>query len=240
MAVDALPAGLNWGGSQIFDLILSASWIIKIVLMILLFFSVVSWAIIFYKYRFFKREKRSTHRFLQFFGKESRIREIQREAEQCPESSLGALFLEGYQKLIRIGGNHQAGDEKSLKKVERSLRSTIQDEISHQEEYLSFLATTGNVSPFVGLFGTVLGIINAFQEISRQQTASIAAVAPGLAEALVATAFGLFAAIPAVVGYNIFLNRIRVSSSQMEAFSLELRDLFEEQMAHGEVLEVKG
>jgi len=240
MAVDALPAGLNWGGSQIFDLILSASWIIKIVLMILLFFSIVSWAIIFYKYRFFKREKRSTQRFLQFFGKESRIREIQREAEQCPESSLGALFLEGYQKFIRIGGNHQAKDEKGLKKVERSLRSAIQDEISHQEGYLSFLATTGNVSPFVGLFGTVLGIINAFQEIARQQTASIAAVAPGLAEALVATAFGLFAAIPAVVGYNIFLNRIRVSSSQMEAFSLELRDLFEEQMAHGEVLKVKG
>lgn len=226
-------------GSQIFNLVVSASWIIKIVLMILLFFSVVSWAIIFYKYRFFKREKQSTQRFLQFFGRGEGIREIQREAENCPESSLAVLFLEGHQKLVRIAGAHQAEDEKSLRKVERSLRGTIQEEISHQEGYLSFLATAGNVSPFVGLFGTVLGIINAFQEISRQQTASIAAVAPGLSEALIATAFGLFAAIPAVVGYNIFLNRIRVSASQMEAFSLELRDFFEEQMARGEISEAK-
>lgn len=240
MVEDAFPAELNLAGFQIFNLVLSASWIIKIVLVILLFLSVVSWAIIFYKYRFFKREKRSTQRFLQFFGKESHIREIQREAEKFPESSLAVLFLEGYQKLIRITGDHPSGDEKSLKKIERSMRSTIQEEISHQEGYLSFLATAGNVSPFVGLFGTVLGIINAFQEIARQQTASIAAVAPGLAEALIATAFGLFAAIPAVVGYNIFLNQIRVSSSQMEAFSLELRDFFEEQMARGKILKVKG
>ncbi|HEX9759023.1 MAG TPA: MotA/TolQ/ExbB proton channel family protein [Nitrospiria bacterium] len=224
-----MPEGFHWGGSQILEVVLSSSWIIKLVLLLLLLFSVVSWAIIFYKYRIFKKEKRATRHFLQFVSHREDIAEMKREAERCVDSSLASLFLEGYRRVYRRGEHGQNGDPARVRGLERSIKSSIQEEIAHQEEYLSFLATTGNVSPFVGLFGTVLGIINAFQEIGRQQTASIATVAPGLAEALVATAAGLFAAIPAVIAYNIFLNRIRVSSSQMEAFSLELMELFEEQ-----------
>jgi Cell division and transport-associated protein TolQ (TC 2.C.1.2.1) len=98
----------------------------------------------------------------------------------------------------------------------------VQDQIARQEAYLPFLATTGNITPFVGLLGTVMGIIDAFGEIGKQGTASIAAVAPGVAEALVATAAGLFTAIPAVIAYNYFLNRIRKSAFRAEAFSIEL------------------
>lgn len=223
-----MPEGFHWGGSQILEVVLSSSGIIKLVLILLFLFSVVSWAIIFYKYQFFKKEKRATRHFLQFVSHRDDISDIKREAERCVDSSLASLFLEGYRRFHRLEGHRRNGDPAGLRSLERSMKSSIQDEIAHQEEYLSFLATTGNVSPFVGLFGTVLGIINAFQEIGRQQTASIATVAPGLAEALVATAAGLFAAIPAVIAYNVFLNRIRRSSSQMGAFSLELMELFEE------------
>ena len=232
----ALPVGFHWGGSQIMEVILSASWITKLVLLILFIFSVVSWAIILYKYRFFRRARQATRQFLRFFGQNDEIATIKREAEHCMDSPLSALFLEAYRRFKRANGHFRNGDESGLKGLERSLRSTIQDEVAHQEEYLSFLATTGNVSPFVGLFGTVLGIIDAFQEIGRQGTASIAAVAPGLAEALVATAAGLFAAIPAVVAFNFYMNRIRLTASQMEAFSMELMDLFEERRDREEVL----
>jgi biopolymer transport protein TolQ len=108
----------------------------------------------------------------------------------------------------------------------------MQDQISKQEIYLPFLATTGNVTPFVGLLGTVLGIINAFAEIGRQGTASIAAVAPGVAEALVATAAGLFAAIPAVIAYNYFLTRIRKAAFRAEAFSIEFLNRLRTQPKH--------
>ncbi len=232
----ALPVGFHWGGSQVMEVILAASWITKLVLVVLLIFSVVSWAIILYKYRFFRRAKQATRQFLRFFGKGEEIVAIKREAEHCTDSPLAALFLEGYRRFKRMNSHSRNGDETGLKSLERSLRGTIQDEITHHEGYLSFLATTGNVSPFVGLFGTVLGIIDAFQEIGRQGTANIAAVAPGLAEALVATAAGLFAAIPAVVAYNFYMNRIRLTASQMEAFSMELMDLFEEQREREEVL----
>jgi biopolymer transport protein TolQ len=103
------------------------------------------------------------------------------------------------------------------------------------EEYLTFLATTGNVTPFIGLFGTVLGIIDAFQEIGRQGTASIAAVAPGVAEALLATAAGLFVAIPAVVAYNYFVNRVRIMSTELEIFITECVVLLEQKQRNGAV-----
>jgi len=115
-----------------------------------------------------------------------------------------------------------------LKILERTLRRSVDEQVGLLESYLSFLATTGNVSPFIGLFGTVLGIISAFQGISRQGTASITAVAPGVSEALVATAAGLLAAIPAVVAYNYYVSRIRGMASEMEAFSTDFLSLVEE------------
>jgi biopolymer transport protein TolQ len=112
--------------------------------------------------------------------------------------------------------------------LEKVVQYIIHGQISQQESYLPFLATTGNITPFIGLFGTVIGIMNAFREIGEQGSSSIAAVAPGVAEALVATAAGLFAAIPAVIAYNYFLTKIRKSSYRVEAFSIEFLNALDE------------
>ncbi|MBI3802208.1 MAG: MotA/TolQ/ExbB proton channel family protein [Nitrospirae bacterium] len=116
--------------------------------------------------------------------------------------------------------------------LQRTLQSGIQDEMAHQERYLHLLATVGNTAPFVGLFGTVWGIIDSFQEIGRQGNANIASVAPGVSEALIATAAGLFVAIPSVIAYNIFVNKLRKMEVQLEVFASELTSLVEEKMFH--------
>jgi len=132
---------------------------------------------------------------------------------------LAALFAEAYRRALHDEGSGTAG---SSRQVERGLAQIVDRQLLEEEEYLGVLATVGNVSPFVGLFGTVLGIIQAFQEIGRQGTASIAAVAPGVAEALVATAAGLFSAIPAVVAYNYFLSQIHRHSTRLNVFRQDL------------------
>jgi len=115
-----------------------------------------------------------------------------------------------------------------LTSLERRMRGTIREEVTNQEQYLGLLATTSNVAPFIGLFGTVWGIIIAFREIAAMGSASISAVAPGVAEALVATAAGLFAAIPAVIAFNYFISRVRTEAAQMETFAVEFIDLLYE------------
>ena len=142
------------------------------------------------------------------------------------------LFAEAYRRVLSDGESTamteaEPRESEASRHLERILRQMSDRQLMQEEEYLSALATVGNVSPFVGLFGTVLGIIQAFQEIGRQGTASIAAVAPGVAEALVATAAGLFAAIPAVVAYNYFLNQIRRHATQLDVFRQDLLALAE-------------
>ena len=118
-----------------------------------------------------------------------------------------------------------------MRSVQGWLRTAVERQIIRLEEHLSFLATTGNVSPFIGLFGTVLGIIDSFQSMGRLGTASIAAVAPGVAEALLATAAGLFAAIPAVVAYNYYVNRVKILVGEMETFSADFINRVEERLS---------
>ena len=136
-----------------------------------------------------------------------------------------AYSLKSGDDLQSLDESEQAAGHKIL---ERTLKRSVDQQVGLLESYLAFLATTGNVSPFIGLFGTVLGIISAFQGISRQGTASITAVAPGVSEALVATAAGLLAAIPAVVAYNYYVSRIRVMASDMEAFTTDFLSRVEE------------
>jgi biopolymer transport protein TolQ len=149
------------------------------------------------------------------------------------------LFMEALGRSgnpsVQKGEGRKGQTTRHPESVNRYMRAIAQDELSHLEHYLSFLATTGNVCPFIGLFGTVWGIIDAFQQIGIQGTASIAAVAPGVSEALVATAAGLFAAIPAVVGFNYYLNRLRVLSNQIDAFSAEFLGVLEERHAEVQV-----
>ncbi len=220
--------------SNILGLITKAGWMAWSVLVILLLFSIVSWGIIFLKYRVLRHATSESNKFRSVFRKSASLSEVSKKVEQHRGSPLANVFHEGYQGLAGIlkskEGTSYTSDEigQIMKRSERILRSSIQDEASYFERYLVFLATTGNVTPFVGLFGTVIGIINAFQQIGQMGTASIAAVAPGIAEALVATAAGLAAAIPAVVAYNYFLNKIKQLSTDMDSFAAEFLSYVEE------------
>jgi len=207
----------------------------KVVLLLLFLVSVVSWTIILFKWRAFRTGDRDDLRFLNAYGKTQDQDELRRHARRLPASPTAVAYLGIVERLHAESGgaSKEAGGTGSAKSaepsveidrqyLERVVAHLLQDQISKQEAYLPFLATTGNITPFVGLLGTVMGIIDAFGEIGKQGTASIAAVAPGVAEALVATAAGLFTAIPAVIAYNYFLTRIRKSAFRAESFSIEL------------------
>lgn len=206
----------------------------KVVLLVLFLFSVVSWTIILLKSRTFRAGDRDDRRFMNAFAKTKDQEELRRQARRLPASPTAMLFLgvtdrlQGQARDGREGltvGSADPVEEPSpadRQYLDRVVAHLVQDQIAKQETYLPFLATTGNITPFIGLLGTVMGIIDAFGEIGKQGTASISAVAPGVAEALVATAAGLFTAIPAVIAYNYFLNRIRKSAFRAEAFSIEL------------------
>ncbi|HXC61129.1 MAG TPA: MotA/TolQ/ExbB proton channel family protein [Nitrospiria bacterium] len=229
---------------DIMDLIASSSLVTKLVILILLVLSVVSWAIIFYKAKYFRKAKRENRQFLEVYDQSDEPFRLKKTAERFPASPLANVFLQairfqdpGEAKIETDSPAFNGGDEPGRAyRSERLLRSAGQEILSQMEEYLSFLASTGNVSPFIGLFGTVLGIINAFQEIGRQGTASIAAVAPGVAEALLATAAGLFVAIPSVVAYNYFVNKLRIMTSELEIFTTECMILLEQKQRNSTVV----
>jgi len=206
--------------SEITSLLLGASPVTKVVLVILLGLSVLSWAIIFYKATVFRQAARQNRQFLGIFSLADG-EAVRRAAERHPSSPMAVVWTEATKAPPTVDPDRgpQYGNDRHA--LEVRFRRSIEMELNRYEEYLPFLATTGNVAPFVGLFGTVLGIIDSFQSISRMGTASISAVAPGIAEALVATAAGLFAAIPAVVAYNYYLSRLRRLTTHLESFSAE-------------------
>ena len=207
----------------VLHLIGGSGWITKSVLLVLIGFSVATWAVIFQKWRSFRALGADNAAFVAVYQRSESLKELA-EAQGLPSGrGLGFVFSDGMDKVRRHGPG-ESGVE-WLASLERRLRGTIREEVNNQERYLGLLATTANVAPFIGLFGTVWGIITAFQEIAAMGSASIAAVAPGVAEALVATAAGLFAAIPAVVGYNYFINQVRAQASLMETFAIEFVDL---------------
>ncbi len=223
--------------SGFFDFVSSLSLVSKLVLLSLVLFSIGSWAVILYKWRLFRALEVSDQRFLTAFGRYEYPLEASRDAHRHKDSALVAVYVEvaACYQLDGNGGSRladeslRAGGEglPTQRYVERVLAHAIQEQINKTESYLPFLATTGNITPFVGLLGTVLGIIDAFREIGLQGTASISAVAPGVAEALVATAAGLFVAIPAVIAYNYFLGRVRQMAFRMDRFAIELTNALE-------------
>jgi biopolymer transport protein TolQ len=208
--------------------------VVKLVLIILIYFSVVSWAIIFYKLLQVYRANRESERFLEFFWKTKRFDTISTQLDRFPNSPLSLMFNEGYTELKKLmeAGEQQVDDPTvistevgGIDNISRALRRATTSEITRLEKYTTFLATTGSTAPFIGLFGTVWGIMNAFKGIGETGSASLAVVAPGIAEALIATAIGLVAAIPAVMGYNHFQNKIRVVVAQMDNFSTEFLNI---------------
>jgi biopolymer transport protein TolQ len=208
------------------ELILRSSPIAKLVLLILLIFSVVSWAIIFAKSRATKVAEQQSGQFLQAFEQATRWADLQSGSATLKQSPLVAIFQAAHQEL-------QKQKRLNLDAVQRVMQSAAIDETTRLEKSLGWLASTASAAPFIGLFGTVVGIILAFQGLSMSTTASIQAVAPGIAEALIATAAGIAAAVPAVLGYNHYLNRIKVLASEMDSFMLRLLNFIEREATGG-------
>ncbi len=207
--------------------------VVKIVLIILLYFSVVSWTIIFFKLLQVYRANTESERFLEFFWKTKRFDLVNAQLDRFANSPLSVMFNEGYGELKKLmeKGEHPeepngiSTDLGGIDNIARALRRATTSEITRLEKYLTFLATTGATAPFIGLFGTVWGIMTAFKGIGETGSASLAVVAPGIAEALIATAIGLVAAIPAVMGYNHFQHKIKVVISEMDSFSTEFLNI---------------
>ncbi|MBI4686279.1 MAG: protein TolQ [Nitrospirae bacterium] len=202
-------------GDTALDLILKAGIVVKFVLLILFFFSIVSWAIIFYKFRLLSKIERESEEFHRAFRKGKDRDIVYQSAKRMSVSPFASLFRAAYQE-----------GEASGEEIRRTLKRVEALEAARLESHLTFLATTGSTAPFIGLFGTVWGIMNSFRGIGRMGSASLAVVAPGIAEALIATAVGLAAAIPAVVAYNYYLSRVRKNIIAMEDFSQELTEYF--------------
>jgi biopolymer transport protein TolQ len=209
-----------------FELLLRASPIAKAVLILLLVFSIYSWAIIITKWRWLGDAEKQTKEFLARFQRGGKLSDLSQGADPSSRSPLVRVFLAGFDEISNQIGEGD-GHVRSIDSLTRVLQSATISEVSQMERRLSWLATTANASPFIGLFGTVVGIIIAFQGLSTASASSIQAVAPGIAEALIATAAGIAAAVPAAIFYNQFLNRIKGLTGTIDRFSLELINLVE-------------
>jgi biopolymer transport protein TolQ len=210
--------------------------VVSMVLYLLILASVVSWGIILFKARQIRAARRESERFIEGFWETKNLTTIHAASQEMKRSPVAQVFRAGYQELVRLTrAKRQArGEELSLTtelggvaNVERAMRRAASQELTQLERALTFLATTASATPFIGLFGTVWGIMHAFLGLSATQSSSIQAVAPGIAEALIATAAGLFAAIPAVVAYNHFSRQIRVLSADMDNFAFEFLNIAE-------------
>ncbi len=224
-SVDTLNTGM-------LALVWNAGPIAKAILVVLLIFSIVSWALIVDKGWQFRRVRRQTLEFLKIFREGRRPSIVYGAARRTRESPLAQLYTAAYQEVSGATDNDRAIDEideglpgERLEAVHRALRRAAAHEVAQLERYLPFLATTASATPFIGLFGTVWGIIAAFHGIGQQGSASLAVVAPGISEALIATAAGLGAAIPAVIGYNYFVNRVKHWATEMDGFTLDLLNI---------------
>lgn len=225
--------------TDIVSLVADASPLTKIVLLILLLFSAVSWAIILYKTWIYRRAERHSATFLSVFRKSSKFSEVQAVCPTLTASPLVGIFQSGYAELNAQLRTEKSPDGtkppapagrptlKSLDAVDRALLRATTVELTKLERRVPFLATTASITPFIGLFGTVWGIMMSFQGIAASGVTSIGVVAPGIAEALIATAAGLFAAIPAVYFYNHFTNRVKNFAAEMDDFSLEFLNISE-------------
>lgn len=212
--------------------ITSASPVVQLTLILLIVMSVVTWAIILNKKNQFKGFFSQNEDFLDQFWKAGSLDEIYDSLDKVPESAMGNIFKSGYLELTKIADSKLAVKKDNdtvfiggLDNLERSLKKATEVEIAKLEQRLSFLASTGSSAPFIGLFGTVWGIMNAFQKIALAGSASLAVVAPGIAEALVATAIGLLAAIPAAIGYNYYMDVIRKLEVEMHNFNLDFLNI---------------
>ena len=213
-------------GGEIIDLVGQTGPVAKVVLLILLIFSLVSWAIILSKWSVLRRARVQSGRFVRAFRKAQRLQDVGAVAEQFRPSPLVGVFEGGFEEYRRQGAVAN-GMVRSPLAIQRAMQIANSEELTRFERNLPWLAITGAVTPFVGLFGTVWGIMSAFSNIGAQGSTDLAVVAPGIAEALIATAAGLFAAIPAVYFYNHLTTRVKVFATDMDDFALEFLNIAE-------------
>ena len=226
---------------DIIHMIANAGLMVQFVLLTLLFFSITSWAIILIKYRYIRRVHKESEFFTDFFWKSRDLSVAFAKAKQLRGSPIARIFQLGYVELKRLSKSGvslqgSSSDEEpsslgasfsGIENIQRALRRAINSEVTRLAQLVPFLATTGNTAPFIGLFGTVWGIMNSFHGIGLRGSASLAVVAPGISEALVATAAGLAAAIPAVIAFNYFTQKIRIIESELHSFSADLLNIIE-------------
>jgi biopolymer transport protein TolQ len=232
---------------DIINMISNAGAMVQFVMLLLLFFSIMSWAIILIKYRYIRKAFKESAEFTDFFWKSRDLSNAFAKAKQLHGSPLARIFRIGYVELKKTsqssatpsapsaavnkpGGNQSMALDTRFTgtdNVQRALRRAIATEMTRMTQMVPFLATTGNTAPFIGLFGTVWGIMNSFHSIGMKGSANLAVVAPGISEALVATAAGLAAAIPAVIAFNFFMSKIRVVESELQSFSADFLNIIE-------------
>ncbi|SPF38558.1 MotA/TolQ/ExbB proton channel [Syntrophobacter sp. SbD1] len=216
-------------GDSVLDMIFNAGPMVKFVLLILMALSIGCWCVIVLKYRLIRRANRESGQFISLFRQRKNYSALYRDSEKLSDSHLAEIFRVGYAELSRLGKSLEtknlldlsASSEVLLENVERAINGGMTSERQRLERFLPLLATTGSTAPFIGLFGTVWGIMTSFQQIGIKGAANLAVVAPGISEALIATAIGLGAAIPAVVAYNHFSNKIRGIENEMSQFSAD-------------------
>ncbi len=218
--------------------ILSTNIVVKLVLLILFFFSLASWAIIFYKLNYLNKAKKEDKEFLDLFWESKRLDYVYTAAKNFNYSPVASMFNATYKELVdikkkseekdKLFGKENNGENQAY--IERALKKSQLSSIAKLEISLPFLATVGSTAPFIGLFGTVWGIMTSFESIEKAGTAGLAIVAPGIADSLIATAAGLFAAIPAVIAYNYYSNKIRVIANETIDFAYEFMTIIERQI----------
>ena len=216
---------------DIFTLILHASIVVKVVMLLLLLVSFMSWMFIFQKWFSIRRALRQADEFEKEFWSGKDMTSLYQGAVNNRHSigSLERIFEAGYREFTKLRAQRGTDVATMVDGARRAMRATYQREMDHLESHLSFLASTGSVSPYVGLFGTVWGIMHSFRSLANVQQATLAQVAPGIAEALIATAIGLFAAIPAVVAYNRYSHDIDRLAIHFESFMEEFSNVLQRQ-----------
>jgi len=253
-----IPLGVSMEtvfGQDVVQMAIHAGLMAKFVLWVLLVFSIISWAIVFVKFSLLRKAKQQTAMFLELFRENKELKKIYNICEELTVSPVARLFRTGYTELSRIRKNQASSDDEQdisepkvsnsqkaggvrshqsrqtiMDNLERSLNRANLDQVNKLEKTLGFLASAGNTAPFIGLFGTVWGLMGAFRGIGLKGSANLAVVAPGISEALITTAAGLVVAIPAVIAYNYFTNRVLSLKAEMDIFTSDFLSMVERQL----------
>jgi biopolymer transport protein TolQ len=232
-ASEAVGAPYKAGGGGVFEMVGNAGPMVKMIMLSLLALSVACWCVILLKTRLIRRSRKESEQFIDLFRQRKNYASLYRDSQALEDSHLAQVFRIGYAEMNRMSKSLETKNlqelrgnpEVLLENVDRALQGGMMSERQRFESFLPLLATTGSTAPFIGLFGTVWGIMTSFQDIGLKGAANLAVVAPGISEALVATAMGLAAAIPAVVAYNHFANRIRMIENEMSHFSADFLNI---------------